>query len=785
MFEVLGISAVHPALLWSALGVAAPIAIHLWNRRRLVLVDWAAMDFLLQAEKRTRRRVQLENLLLLALRVLAVAIASAIVARPFLTSNTLANVTPGAAGVDRVVVLDDSPSMNCRSGKGSLFDDAKAAVAGLVRDMDAERSSDTFTLIVTSRPHSPVISRRSVVGQAVDDLLAEIDRLSTTDLPASFERSFTAIRSRLQQNVGVGAAIYIVTDGRARDWLEVGKEGDESPIASQALREVARLADRCWFVDLASESTDNVVMTALKSADRSPLAGVESRWEATIHNSGPSDVRDLEVLLSPSDGVDIRRRIDRIAPGESVIEPFTYLFAEPGSFVIRASVDSRDQLSTDDSQFRADVVRPSLPVLIVDGDPHPASGRPESFFLARALSPPGAAISGNQLDVVAEIKWDEVQLEKYELVCLMNPYRLSDERVAALEQWVRSGGGLLIALGDQTDETEFNAALFKNGAGLSPLRLLSQEATDSAAARRLTIESLSHPVLSAFDGDQSLLLASVGVRRWWRSDSAQSFGESRTQSARDSARESEVLARLDDPDRSPAIAERRFGSGRVMLFTFPLDSDWSNWPSEPSYVLSMLETARYLAPETTDADNLIVGQRWRSSLDPVKYHTEARLSPPRGDALALIATPIFNKAANISSSDLAQDIGGQSPPAATVYDNRETPTRIASSAFLLESEPLLEAGVYRVERALRSGGIDTNYVCVNLDPSESELRKASDAELRRVFGDAPIELVHDAAMLSLKDGQRRAELWRPLVVAMIVVLCAEQTLASWFGKRRQ
>ena len=53
-------------LLWSGLALATgPIIIHLLNRRRFRILDWAAMEFLLESVRRNRRRVRLEELLLL------------------------------------------------------------------------------------------------------------------------------------------------------------------------------------------------------------------------------------------------------------------------------------------------------------------------------------------------------------------------------------------------------------------------------------------------------------------------------------------------------------------------------------------------------------------------------------------------------------------------------------------------------------------------------------------------------------------------------------------------
>src|SRR5829696_9976432 len=59
------------AALAAAGGVAAvPIIIHLLNRKRFVIVPWAAMRFLLAAQRKNVRRLRLEQWILLAIRIL-------------------------------------------------------------------------------------------------------------------------------------------------------------------------------------------------------------------------------------------------------------------------------------------------------------------------------------------------------------------------------------------------------------------------------------------------------------------------------------------------------------------------------------------------------------------------------------------------------------------------------------------------------------------------------------------------------------------------------------------
>ena len=55
----------HPGLAFAALAsIALPIAIHLLFRRRRVPINWAAMELLREAIRRTNQRLRLEQSLL-------------------------------------------------------------------------------------------------------------------------------------------------------------------------------------------------------------------------------------------------------------------------------------------------------------------------------------------------------------------------------------------------------------------------------------------------------------------------------------------------------------------------------------------------------------------------------------------------------------------------------------------------------------------------------------------------------------------------------------------------
>ena len=111
-------------LLYALAAAGVPVLIHLLNRRRFKEVTWAAMQFLLAAVRKNRRRIRIEQWLLLAIRTLVVILVVMAMAKPFL--ETFGAVIAGRR-THRVLVLDDSLSMGYTSGESSRFEQAKAA----------------------------------------------------------------------------------------------------------------------------------------------------------------------------------------------------------------------------------------------------------------------------------------------------------------------------------------------------------------------------------------------------------------------------------------------------------------------------------------------------------------------------------------------------------------------------------------------------------------------------------------------------------------------------------
>src|SRR6516164_3232864 len=138
-----------PILIWGTLLGAIPIIIHLLNRRRFRRVEWAPMKYLKLTIQRNRRRIQIEQLLLLLLRIALPVLLFLFLARPVLNPTGLERWVVGGGRSSEIVLVDDSMGMGYASGGPPAFHRARE-VAGAI--LAAAQPQDRCTLVAASAP---------------------------------------------------------------------------------------------------------------------------------------------------------------------------------------------------------------------------------------------------------------------------------------------------------------------------------------------------------------------------------------------------------------------------------------------------------------------------------------------------------------------------------------------------------------------------------------------------------------------------------------------------------
>jgi hypothetical protein len=218
-------SFLQPMLLAALPLVGLPILIHLINQRRYQTIRWAAMMFLLAANRMSRGYARLRQWLIMLFRMAAVAGLIFAVSRP-LTGGWL-GLAAGGRPDTTILLLDRSPSME-QGGTGGT---GSKRETGLRQLLQAFRTfgSDRWVLIESG-------SNRPRELESVEGLLTAPGTepsSASADLPAMLQ----AAREYIRANKPGRTEVWICSDVRANDW---NPNGGRWPALRDAFLETAQ-----------------------------------------------------------------------------------------------------------------------------------------------------------------------------------------------------------------------------------------------------------------------------------------------------------------------------------------------------------------------------------------------------------------------------------------------------------------------------------------------------------------------------------------------------------------
>ena len=274
--------------------VSIPVIIHLINRRRFKIVPWAAMKFLLAAQKQTRKRMRIEQLLLLLCRMLILALvifAMAAVtdwAEGYWAKLGLAEFGPRKRPMSQrthhILVLDASLSMNQKSdGDQSAFEVAKQMALRKIADCS---SGDGFSVLVLKDRPEWIVRDASQDQRKVSRV---IEGIKPTHGNASLPGALSMVAAKLAEGRARFPlqAVYFFTDMQKATWMGAAAESDgKEKLPYQEITEKATTI----FVDCSPlKANNNLAVTNLEFDLTRSLyvtTGNEYTLKATVQNFG-------------------------------------------------------------------------------------------------------------------------------------------------------------------------------------------------------------------------------------------------------------------------------------------------------------------------------------------------------------------------------------------------------------------------------------------------------------------------------------------------------------------
>jgi hypothetical protein len=737
---------------------AIPLVLHLLTLQRLRTVELPTYRFLFDSYVQQRRRTQFLEALLAMLRMLFILGLVILIARPVVTK--VSNLFQSGGGRDVIILVDCSASMGAVDGGDSAYDRArryaKQVAGGLAKD-------DRITLVrVTGRPE--VIYRQFAPDAA--GVKEGIENLALSPARANLFAALNAVFGDEKKRPS-NPLVYFFTDCQASGWREIEQQ--------RAAAERYLPKDTPFvLVDVGTrkEARPNLAVTGDPPPRQRAVAGLPVELRARVLNAAPVEA-EATLTFSINDKPVERRPLKLPARKETVVRLADYFPAEEGvlrgKFTVEPADKSLDTFPEDNAYLFTLPVQSKVRVLVVNGAPSPASPHDdETIYLYAALTTEqksGPAAPGADVVKILDVPPPEpetafagldenalkAKLDKYHVVVLANCgllHQVNPLAFAKLRDYVAEGGGLLVFPGDKVNPDVYNAALFQ---APPPLKDQMTAARLGPAAGdpdrpetfvRLANDRFRHRLLSIFEETKkqdTRYFERVYVKRRFPLTVA------------DPKRTAVVM---EYRDGSPAIVESRFGEGRLVLSSFPVNSKWTNLPVAGAaefvpLMLSMVRETRRRA----DAEGPTV----------VAADESAEFSVTNAWA------PVTGSVTDARGRKRELDFERAGLRAAAVFDQTS------------------ESGFYTV--AVRSGRdaakSEELAFAVNLDPAESDTARVGPDRAKELLPTAKLTY-EDRTAESLQEAPKdsRREWWREIIYVLFAVILAELLLATLRGSSK-
>ena len=611
-----------------AAAIAVPIAIHLLTRMRRKQVPWAAMKFLMEAFRKQRRRLQLEQLLLLLIRCLILIVLGLALAGPA-AIGLARHLGAPIGGKVICIVIDDALSTQTKAdGQNARFEDLRKLALKIV---DGLGPGDQVALFTVARPHTPVIANPtpdlSRVRKAIEALTPQSSHSDWGSAMSDVAKTLTDQKAGRDR-----AAVFVVSDfsrgsldpGRPIQAMVTGDGGGAG--GNTTLGQAAKL-----FFVRPMPASPNLQIEAIRPRRAmvlAPPAGtVVIPLELSLRRFGgdsSAGLSGIEVTITGEGEANpvnttVKREF-RWAEGQSQIgltmevalPPGAARTAEGGSgttLTVTAHVERagmNDTLAADDSRQTIVELRSKLAIALIDESAAPSltgsdlSPHDWAALALQAGAPRGANQGPIQLLDRAAAAVDDAALKGADAAVVLRPDLLSRDGWGALSRLAKRGGLVWIFAPPVETSAVWTTALkehlgFVGQVGIEPRTqkpdagptsapasspAAGTDATESEGWRLVTDAPTPEP-LKLLSADWASLLRPLRIYR-------------RLELSNPGGAEANWLSIAGLPADKPAdvLTTWATGEGRVVFVATALDATWSNLPTKPVFVPLLHETIR-------------------------------------------------------------------------------------------------------------------------------------------------------------------------------------------------
>ncbi|MEM9990157.1 MAG: BatA domain-containing protein [Bacteroidota bacterium] len=393
-----------PGFLWALLALSIPIIIHLFHFRRFKTVYFTNVRFLKEVKEETSARSKIRNLLVLLLRMLALAFLVLAFAQPFLPRDV--EVKTGAKAVS--VFVDNSFSMEALSEDVPLLEKAKQRAREII---SAYSEEDQFQLLTNDFEgcHQRLVSK--------EDALTFVEEVKISPSVRDFGQVLTRQNQALNTDDSENKVSYLISDFQQNvsqplgAWTDTLTEVNLVPL--QSVQEKNISIDSAWFeapVRLVNQTNKLLVQ---------------------VHNWSNEDVENIRLTLNYGGQVKPVGTLS-IKAGETVTDTANITILKTGLHEAELQITDYP-VQFDDRYFFTFDVADEINVLSINES---APNR----FLTAAFS--GATYF--KLENALSRSLDYSSFGEHELIVLNDLKAVSSGLASELNQYVVDGGNVLV-----------------------------------------------------------------------------------------------------------------------------------------------------------------------------------------------------------------------------------------------------------------------------------------------------------------------------------------------------
>ena len=747
----------HPGIAIAGAGaVAIPIVIHLLTRWHRHVQPWGAMSFLLQAYRRQRVRLLMEQYLLLALRCLTILAMAFALAGPVLSGWTRGL---GLQSAERLVclVIDDALSSQALDSTGharfeTLRREALAVIDALesgarILVLRAGRPGESVDLEAVSSPAEArqqfehIVPRygRSDLGQVLADLGKKIEQRAGLS-----DQALVVVLSDFSQLESVDSRwSALATLGR------VGRVLVSRPAEPVPNTQIVSLKPRRHVVLSAwSEPTTVPVRVHLQRFGDASLTEITkldvSAQLADVPGSIAESHREHHWVAGQTQAmVQLDVPLNPDALGRTGVRRAG---AERGGWplLVRARI-GQDRLPADDVRVAAIEFRTVLDVGLIATPGANTTALAPRWWLNLALEPFDADQRWAIRSVNVEpSELDEGVVQSLDAALVLRPDLVDEHGWRTLSQLAHRGGVVWIFAPSASIRPNWGELVERQLAvdwtvGIEPQ---SAERSGWAQGWTLAADTIPPEPLRLLAADWSQLLQPVRVLQRLPVLLQAGAGQ--------------VWLRTDDAEQQPLLVAADLGDGHVLMLGAAIDPAWTNLPMKPLFVPLLHETLRSLLGESSrgpgpvvSGDRPVLGQRWAGARELV-WKPEIVVNEPETGA--------------------TQDT--QSP----TVQGPVVPLRLIATG-LEPVEPLDIPGVYWGQPAEGN-----EPIVVNVDSAGGDTRTVAPEDIEQRLQAANWQWIDaDDPAAGLAQSPPRTSMSWPLLWVALVLILSEMCLARYFS----